>query len=89
MEAAGPPFTGRFRCCMVLAQGGRELSIFNGAVEGTLLLEEEGEGGFGYDPLFVPEGHDRSFGVLPSEVKNGLSHRAHALAQVKEWLQSR
>jgi XTP/dITP diphosphohydrolase len=84
----GPPFTGRFRCCMVLARGGKELGAFNGAVEGALLLEEEGEGGFGYDPLFVPEGHVQSFGVLPSEAKNGLSHRARALAQVKEWLQS-
>jgi XTP/dITP diphosphohydrolase len=88
VEGAGPPFTGRFRCCMVLARGGKELGIFNGAVEGTLLLEEEGGGGFGYDPLFVPNGHDQSFGVLSSEVKNGLSHRGRALAQVKEWLQS-
>ncbi|RBP43918.1 XTP/dITP diphosphohydrolase [Roseimicrobium gellanilyticum] len=88
VEGEGPPYKGRFRCCMVLAQGGRELGIFNGAVEGTLLLEEEGEGGFGYDSLFVPEGHDQSFGVLPSEVKNGLSHRGRALAQVKAWLES-
>jgi XTP/dITP diphosphohydrolase len=85
-EGAGPPFTARFRCCMVLARGGQALGTFDGAVEGTLLLEEEGQGGFGYDPLFVPEGHGRSFGVLPAEVKNGLSHRARALAKVKAWI---
>ncbi|MEZ0275304.1 MAG: RdgB/HAM1 family non-canonical purine NTP pyrophosphatase, partial [Roseimicrobium sp.] len=85
-EGAGPPFTARFRCCMVLARGGESLGTFDGAVEGTLLLEEEGGGGFGYDPLFVPDGHNQSFGVLPSEVKNGLSHRARALAKVKAWL---
>ena len=85
-EGAAPPFTARFRCCMVLARAGEALGAFDGAVEGTLLLEEEGGGGFGYDPLFVPDGHNQSFGVLPSEVKNGLSHRARALAKVKAWL---
>lgn len=86
VEGEGPPYKARFRCCMVLAREGKELGVFNGAVEGTLLLEEEGEGGFGYDPLFVPDGYQQSFGVLPSEVKNGLSHRARALAKVKEWI---
>jgi XTP/dITP diphosphohydrolase len=82
-------FRGRFRCCMVLAQNGMVLEVFNGAVEGRLLLAEEGEGGFGYDPLFVPDGHSQSFGVLPAVVKNGLSHRARALGQVVEWLKGR
>lgn len=81
-----PLFTGRFRCCMVLAQNGRVLGVFDGAVEGKLLLTEEGEGGFGYDSLFVPEGYESSFGVLPPEVKNKLSHRARALEQVASWL---
>jgi XTP/dITP diphosphohydrolase len=86
---ASPPFTGRFRCCMVLAKGGEVLGVFHGAVEGQLLTKEEGEGGFGYDPLFVPDGHDRSFGVLPLDIKNQLSHRARALAQVRDWLEKR
>ncbi len=81
------PFTGRFRCCMVLACGGAVLGVFDGAVEGTVLQEEEGAGGFGYDPLFVPDGHEHSFGVLPPEVKHGLSHRARALAKVIAWLE--
>jgi XTP/dITP diphosphohydrolase len=86
---AAQPFTGRFHCCMVLAEKGDILGIFDGAVEGQLLLEEEGAGGFGYDPLFVPDGHGHSFGVLPADTKNQLSHRARALAKVKDWLVKR
>jgi XTP/dITP diphosphohydrolase len=83
------PFTGRFHCCMVLAERGAVLAVFDGTVEGRLLLEEEGEGGFGYDPLFVPDGHGHSFGVLPAGIKNQLSHRARALAKAKQWLEQR
>lgn len=80
------PFTGRFRCSMALARDGALLGAFDGSVEGRLLLEEEGEGGFGYDPLFVPDGFEHGFGVLSPETKNGLSHRARALASVIDWL---
>lgn len=82
------PFFGRFRCCMAIARGGKALRTFSGAVEGTIVLVEQGKGGFGYDPLFMPEGFDRTFGELPSETKNQLSHRARALAQVIEWLET-
>jgi XTP/dITP diphosphohydrolase len=84
-----PPFTGRFRCCMVLAEKGAVLGTFSGSVEGTLLTQEQGTGGFGYDALFVPRGYDASFGVLPSEVKNQLSHRSRALQQVIAWLREK
>ncbi|CAN5758062.1 XTP/dITP diphosphatase [soil metagenome] len=80
------PFTGRFRCCMALTRDSDVLGVFDGAVEGTLLLEEEGMGGFGYDSLFVPNGYDHSFGVLPAEIKNQLSHRSRALAKLVEFL---
>ncbi len=83
------PFTGRFRCCMVLAEKGLVLGTFDGTVEGHLLMKEEGAGGFGYDPLFVPNGYEHSFGVLSAETKNQLSHRARALAKVKDWLKKR
>ena len=79
----------RFRCVMVLAGNGRVLAEFSGSVEGYMLTEPAGEGGFGYDPLFVPEGYDRSFAQLPMEVKNSMSHRARALAQVVEWMKER
>lgn len=76
------PFTARFRCCMALAQNGKTLGVFEGAVEGRVLLDEEGAGGFGYDALFVPDGFASSFGVLSATIKNELSHRARALAKV-------
>jgi len=72
----------RFRCTMVLARDGVEVAHFSGTVEGRILEAPEGEGGFGYDPLFVPDGHDASFASLGEEVKNALSHRARALGKV-------
>ena len=77
----------RFRCVIVLAQGGETLADFSGAVEGLILkAAQEGEGGFGYDPLFVPDGHEESFARLGEEVKNTMSHRSRALDGVRGWL---
>jgi XTP/dITP diphosphohydrolase len=82
-----PLFPGRFRCCLALALNGRTLHVTHGTIEGILRLVEQGEGGFGYDPLFQPVGFQDTFGVLPSEVKNQLSHRAQALGQLKAWME--
>jgi len=79
-------FAGRFRCCMVLARDGEVLHITHGTVEGQLITQEQGEGGFGYDSMFIPEGFHDTFGELPAETKNHLSHRARALATMKEKL---
>jgi XTP/dITP diphosphohydrolase len=79
----------RFRCVMVLAKGGVVLADFSGAVEGTIRESLRGSGGFGYDPLFVPEGYQKSFAELGEEVKNSLSHRARALDEVAAWLARR
>jgi XTP/dITP diphosphohydrolase len=78
--------TARFRCVIVLARGGNVLADFSGAVEGHILQRNQGGGGFGYDPLFVPEGYERSFAELGEEIKNGLSHRSRALEGVVDWL---
>ena len=88
LAAAQPEaaWTGRFRCCLALAHDGRTLCTHSGAVEGRLLLEEQGVGGFGYDALFVPAGFDSTFGVLPAETKNQLSHRARAMTSLLAWL---
>ena len=86
--AKGKARTGRFRCTMVLARGAETLGVFDGAVEGLLGTVEKGEGGFGYDPLFIPEGHCETFAQLPAEVKNGMSHRARALEKVVAFLKS-
>lgn len=81
-----PLLRGRFRCCVALAREGQILCTHSGSVEGSLRLTEQGSGGFGYDSLFVPEGHSDSFGVLPATVKNQLSHRARALAKLVDWM---
>ncbi len=77
--------TARFRCVIVLARAGRKLAAFSGAVEGTIIDAEKGPGGFGYDPLFIPNGYGQTFGELPAEVKNRLSHRAQALEKLRAW----
>lgn len=51
----------------------------DGIVRGNITTEEYGTGGFGYDPVFVPEGYDKTFGELPAEIKNSISHRARAM----------
>ena len=76
----------RFRCVMVLAQDGEVLTSFDGAVEGRMLSELHGEGGFGYDPLFVPDGYDQTFSQLSEGIKNQLIHRAVAMQKVVAWL---
>lgn len=76
----------RFRCVMVLAKAGAVLADFSGSVEGRILEGKKGAGGFGYDPLFAPEGYDQSFAELGEEVKNKFSHRARALEGVTGWL---
>ena len=76
----------RFQCVLVLAKAGQVRGLFQGAVEGGILPEEQGGGGFGYDSLFVPDGHETSFGVLSAAVKNEISHRARALNAFQQWL---
>ncbi len=83
---AGGPFAGRFRCSMSLALDGQVVAATDGAVEGQLLTEERGSGGFGYDALFIPVGFDQTFGELPATTKNQLSHRARALEEMKQWM---
>jgi len=78
----------RFRCTMVLARDGGEVAHFSGTVEGRILDAPEGDGGFGYDPLFVPDGCQTSFASLGADVKNNLSHRARALKQVVDHLEN-
>jgi len=80
-----PERSARFRCAIVLARNGRKLAAFSGTVEGGILHGPLGRGGFGYDPLFVPQGHSESFAQLGSEVKNALSHRAAALRSLASW----
>ena len=62
--------------------------VFDGACEGRIISAPRGQGGFGYDPLFVPEGYEATFAELGEGVKNGLSHRAKALGKLKRRLEA-
>jgi XTP/dITP diphosphohydrolase len=63
-----------------------QTELFDGACEGRILLAPSGTAGFGYDPLFVPNGYKQTFAELGESVKNELSHRAHALAKLRARL---
>lgn len=80
--------TARFRCVLSLAEAGNELASFDGTCEGTIAPNVAGEGGFGYDPLFLPRGHDRCFALMTGEEKAALSHRGQALGKFISWLKS-
>jgi len=68
-----------FRCTLVLAKDGEEKAVFTGTVEGRIADSPSGNGGFGYDPLFIPEGHTTTMADLGSALKSTLSHRAMAI----------
>jgi len=84
--------TARFRCVLALVEAQspkskiQSLRLFSGACEGRIDFAPRGAGGFGYDPLFIPDGFTQSFAELGEDVKNRLSHRAQALAQLKAAL---
>lgn len=86
-EHKGKDRSARFRCVITAARRGQVLAVFDGVVEGRIAENMTGEGGFGYDPLFIPENYEDSFGVLAEEVKNDISHRSRALKKFCDWLE--
>jgi len=86
VRATGDGRRARFRCVVALACNGDLLGIFEGTVEGRITDTARGDSGFGYDPIFVPDGFEQTFGELPMEVKNNISHRAKAIRAVAEKL---
>ena len=74
-----------FRTSVALIYQG-ETHFFDGIVEGKIIQEKRGNQGFGYDPLFIPNGYTQTFAELGNEIKNGISHRARAVAQLAELL---
>jgi XTP/dITP diphosphohydrolase len=81
--------TARFRCVMALVLGGEAPIVVEGLCEGRVLTAPRGERGFGYDPLFLPEGETRTFAELPPERKSAISHRARAARALLETLRAR
>jgi len=79
-----------FVCVLVLLPGGKgDERVFEGRCMGSLLREPAGQFGFGYDPLFAPEGQSHSYAEIDAETKNKISHRARAFAQFARWLENR
>lgn len=78
----------RFRTAIALIDGDGE-HLFEGIVEGHIAREEHGSDGFGYDPLFVPEGEERTFAEMTAEEKNAISHRGRAVRRLAEYLQGK
>ena len=75
----------RFRTVISLIHQGREL-FFEGIVNGYILKEKRGDEGFGYDPIFLPEGYDLSFAQMPLDLKNQISHRSRAVRKLADYL---
>ena len=77
----------RFRTAVVLIVNG-EMHFFDGVMEGSIARERRGNGGFGYDPVFIPEGMDQTNGELGEAFKNTISHRGKALRAMAEYLKN-
>lgn len=75
----------RFRTAICLIEGGEE-RLFEGIVEGHIIDHESGSEGFGYDPLFVPEGYDCTFAEMSADEKNAISHRGRAVRKLVAYL---
>lgn len=87
LEGVPAPRTARFRCVVALVVDG-QITTFDGIVEGEITLEPRGNGGFGYDPIFKPQGYDRCFSELSADEKNSISHRGMAMKLLSEHLKT-
>ena len=76
-----------FSCFMALANPNQKTKIFEGRVNGTIAEKPQGNGGFGYDPIFIPEGYDKTFAELGDNIKNKISHRSRALEKLIKELE--
>ncbi|MBO5762360.1 MAG: RdgB/HAM1 family non-canonical purine NTP pyrophosphatase [Lentisphaeria bacterium] len=77
----------RFVCVIALAINGEVIECFEGEIRGTIAAAPSGENGFGYDPVFIPDGYEKSFAELTPEEKNRISHRANACRKALEFVE--
>lgn len=85
-EVTGKERGAQFRCAIALILPDGEKHTFEGIVRGTLDYESKGSNGFGYDPIFIPDGYDKTFGELDSSIKDRISHRAKALFALADFM---
>lgn len=78
--------TARFKTVIAYIDEAGHQQVFEGKVEGVIIETPTGEQGFGYDPIFMPDGYDKTFAQLPLEVKNAMSHRGRAIQKLIEFL---
>jgi len=77
---------GRFVCVIAVAMGEKIIKLLYGSVQGIITESPRGDGGFGYDPIFIPDGFDKTFGELEPSIKNSISHRGLALNELKKYI---
>ena len=87
-ELEGEERDARFVCCMAFVQPGGHHKTFTGYVRGRIGKKEKGANGFGYDPVFYPEGHNRTFAEMDAAEKDSMSHRGSALKKLFHYLSS-
>jgi XTP/dITP diphosphohydrolase len=75
----------KFRCVICLILDGEEF-LFEGRIEGTIIKERKGDTGFGYDPVFIPNGYQQTFAEMPAYLKNGVSHRGRAMGKMMKFI---
>lgn len=78
----------RFICVIGIAQPGKQTIFKTGYCEGHIAFQEKGSHGFGYDPIFIPEGYTKSMAELTPKEKNLISHRSHAMKQLEQWIKT-
>jgi XTP/dITP diphosphohydrolase len=86
IEAKSDQRRARFRCVLAVARDGQVLATFEGVADGKIAERPRGSHGFGYDPIFIPNGFEETFAELPKEVKNNISHRAKAIRKLQAEL---
>src|SRR5213082_2388604 len=86
VDPKGDQRRARFRCVLAIARDCHVLAIFEGVVDGKIAERPRGSHGFGYDPIFIPDGFEETFAELPEEVKNNISHRAKAIRKLQAKL---
>ncbi len=77
----------RFTCVIAMAVNGQMVANFEGRVDGVIVDAPRGEGGFGYDPIFQPDGYDQTFGEMSADLKNKISHRARACRAALDFVE--
>jgi XTP/dITP diphosphohydrolase len=87
-KSRNPDRSAHFSCVISLAYPDGKYELFEGRINGKIAEKKQGDGGFGYDPIFIPEGYDKSFAELGNEIKNKISHRGRAMQKLSQYLRN-